>query len=52
LLLAVQFKVPAPVLVMLKDWLAGFAPPTVAVKLKLEGLTPIVGEVGALVLAL
>jgi hypothetical protein len=45
--LAVQFSVPPPVLVMFKDWFAGLAPPA-AVKLKLVGLTPIVGEAAAL----
>ena len=44
---ALQFNVPPPVLVMPRDWFAGFAPPAVAVKLKLDGLTPIVGLVGA-----
>jgi len=38
-----QFNVPVPVLLILRAWLAGFAPPAVAVKLKLVGLTPIVG---------
>ena len=32
---------------MLSVWFAGFAPPAVALKLKLVGLTPIVGEGGA-----
>ena len=50
--LAVQFSVPLPVLVILSVWFAGFAPPTVAVKLRLVGLTPMVGVVETLPLAL
>ncbi len=41
--LAVQLSVPPPVLVMLSVWLAGLLPPAVAVKLRLVGLTPMVG---------
>src|SRR5215467_139405 len=46
LTLAVKLRVPAPVLVTLIVWFAGLAPPAVAVKLRLPGLTPIVGCVG------
>lgn len=41
--LTVQLSVPEPEFVMLTFWLAGFAPPCVAVKVKLEGLRLIVG---------
>ena len=44
LLLALQFNVPPPELVILSDWLAGLDPLTVALKLKLDGLTPIVAN--------
>jgi hypothetical protein len=42
--LAVQMSVPVPVLLMLKVWLAGLAPPCVAVKERLVGLTPMTGS--------
>ena len=45
--LAVKLSVPAPVLLMLIVWLAGLLPPAVAVKLRLAGLTPMVGCVAA-----
>jgi len=41
-----QFRVPTPVLVMLRVCVAGFAPPWTPVKLKLVGLRPMVGEEG------
>src|SRR5262249_29089408 len=44
--LAVKLRVPPPVLVTLIVWLAGLLPPAVAVKLRLVGLTPMVGCVG------
>lgn len=47
-----QFNVPLPVFVMLMVWFAGFDPPAVAVKLRLLGLTPMVGLVATLPLAL
>ena len=34
-----QLRLPPPLLVILKDWLAGLAAPWVAVKLRLAGLT-------------
>jgi len=45
--LAVQLKVPPPVLLMLTVWAAGLLPPCWAVKDKLVGLAPIVGGAGA-----
>jgi hypothetical protein len=46
--LAVQLKVPPPVLVMLNVWAAGFALPSAAVNVRLAilGLVVGVGEVG------
>ena len=41
--LAVQLSVPSPVLLMLKVWVAGFAPPCVPVKERLVGLAPMAG---------
>jgi len=41
--LAVQLKVPPPVLLMLMVWAAGVLPPCWAVKEKLVGLAPIAG---------
>ena len=37
LLAAVQLRLPPPLLVMLRDWFEGFAPPWVAVKVKAVG---------------
>jgi hypothetical protein len=45
--LAVQLSVPPPVLLMLKVWVAGLAPPCVAVKERFVGLTPMAGGTGA-----
>jgi hypothetical protein len=45
--LAVQLRVPPPVLLMFKVWGAGFAPPCIAVKERLVGLAPIAGGTGA-----
>jgi hypothetical protein len=45
--LAVQLKVPPPVLLMLTVWDAGLAPPWVAVKERLVGLAPMAGGMGA-----
>ena len=45
--LALQVKVPPPVLLMLTAWAAGLAPPCVAVKERLVGLAPIIGGTGA-----
>ena len=47
--LAIQLSVPPPVLAILKVWVAGLAPPCVAVKVKLVGLAPMVGGTGAVV---
>jgi hypothetical protein len=41
--LAVQVKVPPPVLLTLTVWVAGLAPPWVAAKARLVGLAPIAG---------
>jgi len=41
-----QLSVPLPEFHMLNVWLDGFDPPWVALKLKLEGLYPMVGFVG------
>ena len=41
--LAVQVKVPPPVLLTLTVWVAGLAPPWVATKERLVGLAPIAG---------
>jgi hypothetical protein len=41
--LALQLKVPPPVLLMLTVWVAGLAPPWVAVKERLVGLAPMAG---------
>jgi hypothetical protein len=40
-----QLRVPLPVFVILRDWAPGFAPPTLPVKAKLVGLSPMVGFV-------
>jgi hypothetical protein len=48
LLVALQFSVPPPVLLMLIVRAAGFAPPSTALKLRLVGLTPNAGGTGAL----
>jgi hypothetical protein len=40
---ALHRRVPPPVFVMVILWRDGFAPPCVAVKEKLVGLTPIIG---------
>ena len=45
--LAVQLKVPPPVLLMLRVCAAGFAPPWVAAKDRLVGLAPMAGGTGA-----
>lgn len=47
--LALQLKVPPPVLLMVTVWVAGLAPPCVAVKEKLAGLAPIAGGTGVAV---
>ena len=47
--LAVQLSVPLPVLLMLKVWVAGLAPPCVAVKERFVGLAPMAGGTGAVV---
>jgi hypothetical protein len=47
--LADQVKVPPPVLLILRVWLAGLPPPCWAVKEKLVGLAPIAGGAGAAV---
>jgi len=47
--LALQFKVPPPVLLIVRLWLAGLLPPWVAVKEKLAGLAPIAGGAGAVI---
>ena len=44
---APQLSAPPPVLVIDSVWLDGFDPPSVALKLKLVGLTPMVGGAGA-----
>ena len=44
--LAVQMRVPPPVLLMLTVWAAGLLPPCWAVKERLVGLAPIVGLTG------
>ena len=46
---AVQLKVPPPVLLTLKAWLAGLPPPCCAVKVRLVGLAPMAGGTGAAV---
>ena len=45
--LADQLKVPPPVLLTLRVWVAGLAPPWVAAKAKLVGLAPMAGGTGA-----
>jgi hypothetical protein len=45
--LAVQLRVPPPVLLMRKVWVAGLAPPCVPVKERFVGLVPIAGGTGA-----
>ena len=47
--LALQFKVPPPVLLMLRVWVAGLALPWVAVKASAVGLAPMAGGTGAAV---
>ena len=47
--LAFQFKAPPPVLLIVRVWAAGFAPPCWAVKDRLVGLIPIAGGTGAAV---
>ena len=47
--LALQLKVPPPVLLMLTVWVAGLAPPCVAVKAKLAGLALMAGGTEAAV---
>ena len=47
--LAVQLKVPPPVLLILTVWAAGLLPPCWAVKDKLVGLAPRAGGTGAAV---
>ena len=42
-----QVKVPPPVLLIVRDWEAGFEPPCAAVKDKLVGPAPITGGTGA-----
>jgi hypothetical protein len=42
--LAVQVRVPPPVLLMVRVWAAGLPPPCWAVNVKAVGLTPIAGE--------
>ena len=45
--LADQLNVPPPVLLTLRVWVAGLAPPCVAAKEKLVGLAPRAGGTGA-----
>jgi hypothetical protein len=47
--LALQFRVPPPVLLMLRVLAAGLLPPCWAVKDRLVGLAPIAGGTGAAV---
>src|SRR5215831_15222028 len=47
--LAVQLKVPLPVLLRLTVWAAGVLPPCCAVKDRLVGVAPIAGGTGAAV---
>jgi hypothetical protein len=47
--LALQLKVPPPVLLIFKVWAVGLVPPCVAVKDRLSGLAPIAGGTGAAV---
>ncbi len=47
--LALQLKVPPPVLLMLRVWAAGLLPPCWAVKDRLVGLVPMAGGTGAAV---
>ena len=47
--LTLQLKVPPPVLVMLTVWTEGFVPPCTPVKLRLDGLNPMVGGAAATV---
>ena len=47
--LALQLKVPPPVLLMLTVWAEGLAPPCWAVKDRLVGLAPMAGGTGAVV---
>jgi hypothetical protein len=43
--LADQLRVPPPVFAIVRDWAIGFAPPTLPVKARLVGLSPMVGFV-------
>ena len=45
--MAVQLRVPPPVLLMLRVLVAGSAPPLIAVKERLVGLTPMAGGIEA-----
>jgi hypothetical protein len=45
--LALQLSEPPPVLLMLRDWVAGLPPPCVTTKERLVGLAPIAGGTGA-----
>ena len=47
--LAVQLKVPPPVLLTFSVWAVGLLPPCWAVKVRLVGLAPIAGGTGAAV---
>ena len=47
--LAVQLKVPPPVLLTFSVWVVGLLPPCWAVKVRLVGLAPIAGGTGAAV---
>lgn len=47
--LADQVSVPPPVLLMVRVWADGLAPPCVAAKEKLAGLAPIAGGIGTAV---
>jgi len=47
--LAVQVSVPPPVLLMVRVWADGLAPPCVAAKEKLAGLALIAGGIGTAV---
>ena len=48
--LAVQVRVPPPVLLIVRVWVAGLPPPCWAVNEKLVGLAPIAGGTGAAVI--
>ena len=47
--LALQLNDPPPVLLMLRAWVAGLAPPWVAAKARLVGLAPIAEGTGVAV---